>query len=425
MVCGGKGTRLAPILGDLPKALAPVAGRPLLAHLLEDLWSAGVSEVLLLAGVGGDRLRDAAGELAPPSLDVRTHIEARPLGTAGALHAVSGALAPRFLFVLGDLYTALDWPLLARVAQDHGGLGTLLVHRSSHPSDSDLVALDDRDRLVGWLGRGEGGRTTAALPAAALTNAGVGVLSRRLLCYIPTDRPSDLFGEVIPRRVDARDAIFGYRSCEYVKDMGTPKRLAEVDGAVRSGRARRRAEAVLLDRDGVLVEEAGPVISPDRLRLIPGAAQALARLNRASVRLALVTNQAAVARGLCDRSAVDAVHARLVELLAEAGARLDSLHVCPHHPETHHAEGVAPLRGPCLCRKPSTGLLEEALGALGVPPWRAMVVGDSTADLQAAANAGLASAGLATGHGCADGRHPARPVWRFSDLAAAADWICG
>jgi histidinol-phosphate phosphatase family protein len=425
VVCGGQGTRLASILGDLPKALVPVADRALLHYLLTDLAAAGVSEVLLLAGPGGESLREAAGVLAPAGLAVHTEIEPYPRGTAGALHPVAHRLRERFLYVLGDVFTALDWSRLAAAGEANGGLGTLLVHRSSHPEDSDLLALDDGDRLAGWVGRGPGGRSTAAVPTAALTNAGVAVLHRRLLDYVPPDRATDFFGEVIPRRVDARAALYGYRSAEYVKDLGTPERLREVDGDVRAGRVKNRAEAVLLDRDGVLTAEVGPVTHPDQLRLLPGAAEAVGRLNRASIRTAVVTNQAVVARGLCSALAVDAIHERLAVLLAEAGAHLDGVYVCPHHPETHHGEGDPALRGPCRCRKPSVGLVESALAELSVPAWRAVVVGDATVDLQLAANAGLPAIALDSGLACGDAQHPARPVWRFADLAAAARWLCG
>lgn len=424
VLCGGRGTRLASVLGELPKALVPVAGRPLLSHLLTDLAAAGVAEVLLLAGVGGERLREAARELAPAGLRVHTEIEGRPLGTAGALHPVASRLRERFLYVLGDVYTALDWRRLAAAGDANGGLGTLVVHRSSHPEDSDLLALDDADGISGWVGRGPQGRSTATVVTAALTNAGVGVLHRRLLERIPPDRPSDLFGEVIPRLVDARAALFGYRSCEYVKDLGTPDRLAQVDADVASGRARLRAEAVLLDRDGVLNAEVGPLWRPDQLRLLPGAGAAVARLNRARIRAVVVTNQAVVARGLCSAEALDDIHGRLAALLEGAGAKLDGVYVCPHHPETHHGEGVSALRGPCRCRKPAVGLVESALAELGVAPGRTLVVGDATVDLQLAANAGLPAAGLDTGLGCADGQYPARAVWRFTDVAAAARWLC-
>jgi histidinol-phosphate phosphatase family protein len=225
--------------------------------------------------------------------------------------------------------------------------------------------------------------------------------------------------------VDARAALYGYRSSEYVKDSGTPARLREVDGDVRAGRVRNRAEVVLLDRDGVLTAEVGPVTHPDQLRLLPGVAEAVARLNRASIRTAVVTNQAVVARGLCSGETLDAIHQRLAALLTAAGAHLDGVFFCPHHPETHHGEGDPALRGPCRCRKPSVGLVESALAALSVAAGRAVVVGDATVDLQLASNAGLPAIAVDTGLACRDGQYPARPVWRFADLAAAARWLCG
>jgi len=423
VLCGGRATRLASVLGDLPKVLVPVAGQPLLHHLLRDLGAAGVGEVLLLAGVGGDRVGEAAAELAPAGLRVETIIEPEPRGTAGALHGVAEQLRERFLLIYGDVFTAVDWPRLTAYDQARSGLATLLVHRSDHPEDSDVVVTDDRDRVTGWLGRHPAQRR-GPLPAAPLTNAGVAAFHRDLLHHIPADRASDLFGEVLPTLVTARLPVFGYRSSEYVKDLGTPERLAAVERYVSSGRARLRAEVVLLDRDGVLNEEVGNVSRPDQLRLLPGAAEGLRRLNDAGIRTAVITNQAVVARGLCTAEELDGIHEHLAELLRAEGARLDGLYYCPHHPETHHGEGVAELRGPCRCRKPAVGLAEDALSALDAPAWRTLVIGDSTTDLQLATNAGLASIAVDTGHGCKDGRHPARDVWRFPDLAAAAAWIC-
>jgi histidinol-phosphate phosphatase family protein len=425
VVCGGQGTRLACVLGELPKALAPVAGRPLLAWLLVDLARAGVAEVLLLAGVGADAVARAAQELAPAGLRVRAVVEDAPLGTAGALQNAAAHLEPRFLYVLGDVFTALDWSGLAAAGEATGGLATLVVHRSSHPEDSDVVALGDDDRLIAWVSRRPDERRRASIAGVALGNAGAAVLDRRILQRIPRDRPSDLFGEILPPLVALRAPVFGYRTSEYVRDLGTPTRLAAVAADVAAGRTRRRAEAVLLDRDGVLTEDRGPVWRPADLRLLPGAAAALARLAAAGVRTALVTNQPAAARGLCRPETLDRVNERLQALLADHGARLDRIFECRHHPETHHREGVAALRGPCRCRKPSTGLVDDALASLERPAWRTVVIGDRTDDLQLAHNAGLPGIALATGAGCADGRCPARPSQRFTDLTTAVDWLLG
>ncbi|MEM9598952.1 MAG: sugar phosphate nucleotidyltransferase, partial [Acidobacteriota bacterium] len=85
VVCGGSGTRIAPSIGNLPKVLTPIDGRPLLSLFLEDLRASFPrAEVLLLAGHGGDRVAAAAAELAPAGIRVEVLVEPRPLGTAGA-----------------------------------------------------------------------------------------------------------------------------------------------------------------------------------------------------------------------------------------------------------------------------------------------------------------------------------------------------
>ncbi|MEM9598902.1 MAG: HAD-IIIA family hydrolase, partial [Acidobacteriota bacterium] len=423
VVCGGSGTRIAPSIGNLPKVLTPIGGRPLLSLFLEDLRASFPrAEVLLLAGHGGDRVAAAAAELAPAGIRVEVLVEPRPLGTAGALHAAADHLRERFLFACGDIVTALDWHRFWEHAQARGGLGTLLVHRSSHPEDSDLVALGDDDRAIAWSRRGARRGTVGH---GALGNAGLAVLHRDILRGIPPDRPTDLFRDILPSLVTRRAAIHGYRTSEYVKDMGTPDRLEAVREDARRGRIERRADLVLLDRDGVLNEDVPWLSRPEDLRLIPGSARGVRRLNEAGILTAVVTNQPVIARGMCSAEEMDRIHDRLRGLLAAEGATLDRVYVCPHHPETHHGEGIAALRGPCPCRKPATGMVEQALSDLDAPAWRSLVVGDRTSDMQLAANAGLASIGVETGQGLGDGLCPAPPVWTFPDLGAACDWICG
>jgi histidinol-phosphate phosphatase family protein len=425
ILCGGQGTRLAPAIGDLPKVLAPVADRPLLAHLLSKLARAGARRVVLLAGSGGEAVSEIAPTLAPPGLVVETIVERNPLGTGGALRSIESQLPERFLVLFGDIYATVDFRRLSDSALERGGLGTLLVHRSSHPEDSDVVAIDDAQRLISWMGRGPR-RTSSAVGAAALTNAAVSVLHRDLLRRIPSDRPSDLTAEVLPPLVDARAPLYAYVSSEYVRDIGTPERLRSVDADCRAGRTALAAELALLDRDGVLVEEGPePVVSPDGIRLLPGAAEGVRCLNEAGIRVVVVTNQAVVARGLCSPSTLEAIHGRLRDLLAAQGAKLDAIYHCPHHPETHWQEGPSALRGPCRCRKPSTGMVERALDETGVVAWRGVVVGDATIDLQLAANAGLAGICVRTGKGGDDGLYPARATWQFDDLRSAARWLTG
>ncbi len=426
VLCGGEGRRMRPLLGDLPKVFAPLAGRPLLARLLGDLAAGGIEQVLLVGGPDLARHEEAVSRLAPSGLELDLLIETARGGTAGALLVAERRLDQRFFLVYGDLITALDWQRLGAAASRNGGLATLVVHRSDHPWDSDVIRLADDGRVIGW--RRPGGsrdKWPGASREPLLGNSGVRVLSRDLLRFVARDRPTDLDRELLPWQVAARAEVFGYVTSEYIRDVGTPKRLAAAEADLLAGRTAKRAELAIIDRDGTLVDAPGgrPPLTAAELRLVPGAARGLRRLNRAGVRAVLATNQAAVARGLMSESELERQHARLVELLAREGAHLDEIHVCPHHPEAHYREGRAALRGPCECRKPSTGMVEAALRRAGIAPWRAVVVGDSSTDLQLAQNSGLPGVGVETGAACRDGVYPASATWRFTDFAAAAAWL--
>ncbi len=153
--------------------------------------------------------------------------------------------------------------------------------------------------------------------------------------------------------------------------------------------------AVFLDRDGVLIEDAHYVGSPDRVCLIPGAAEAVAGLNRAGWAVVVVTNQAGVAKGYFTAAAVEAVHEFLAEQLAGYGARVDGFYYCPHHPEGE----VTAYRTRCACRKPEPGMIRAAAADLGLDPARSWMVGDRATDLEAGAAAGCRTVLVRTGYG--------------------------
>lgn len=131
--------------------------------------------------------------------------------------------------------------------------------------------------------------------------------------------------------------------------------------------------AVLLDRDGTLIEDVPYNGDPGRVQVMPGADAAVERLRAAGMKLAVVSNQAAIGRGLVTRGQVAAVNARVEELLGPLGPWL----ICPHDP----AAG-------CACRKPAPGLVIQAAQQLDVPVGRCAVVGDIGSDVEAAHRAG-------------------------------------
>ncbi|MFZ5774838.1 MAG: D-glycero-beta-D-manno-heptose 1,7-bisphosphate 7-phosphatase [Thermodesulfobacteriota bacterium] len=182
--------------------------------------------------------------------------------------------------------------------------------------------------------------------------------------------------------------------------------------------------AVFLDRDGTINEQMGYVNHISRFVLLPGVAEAIRRLNEYGVPVVVVTNQSGLARGYFPEELLDEVHARMTRLLAESGAHLDGIYVCPHHPEAKEER----FRVACDCRKPKPGLFLRAAAELDLDLSRSFLVGDRWSDLKAAAAVGATGVLVLTGYGRGDyqyiGPHQTiQPAWVAEDLAAAVGWI--
>ncbi len=144
--------------------------------------------------------------------------------------------------------------------------------------------------------------------------------------------------------------------------------------------------AVFLDRDGTIIEDVGYIGDPEEVRLVEGAAEAIRRFSEAGRLVVLVSNQSGIARGRFDEEALSRVHARLEELLAERGTRLDGAYYCPYldGPEAI----VEDYRQDSGLRKPKPGMLLQAADDLDIDLPRSWMIGDSSVDIEAGRNAG-------------------------------------
>lgn len=167
--------------------------------------------------------------------------------------------------------------------------------------------------------------------------------------------------------------------------------------------------AVFLDRDGTIIEDTGYPNDPAKVRLLPGAADAIRRLREAGFAAVVISNQSGVGRGLVTMRDLDRVHARTVELLAERGAALDGAYYCPHHPDDE-----------CDCRKPAPGLIHRARRELSLSASGCYFVGDKASDIEAGAAAGCET--ILLGPADAGG---ATPSWRASSWAEIVDRVAG
>lgn len=177
---------------------------------------------------------------------------------------------------------------------------------------------------------------------------------------------------------------------------------------------------VIIDRDGTINEDRDDYVkSLDEWVPIPGSLEAIARLNQAGWQVVVATNQSGLARGLFDMAALNAMHARMHQILSQLGGRIEAIFFCPHRPEDS-----------CTCRKPEPGLFTSIATRFGVNLKGVPMVGDMPRDLLAATAVGCEPHLVRTGQGARlddaaieDLRARAPGLRVHGDLAAFADWL--
>ena len=172
--------------------------------------------------------------------------------------------------------------------------------------------------------------------------------------------------------------------------------------------------AVFIDRDGTISEEVGYVNHPSRFRVFPYSSEAIRILNDAGWLAIVITNQAGVARGYFSEDVIHKIHDQLTHDLQDGSAKLDAIYYCAHHPSV----GEPPYRLECDCRKPKTGLIQQAAKDFDIDMAASWMAGDRYSDVELARNAGLRSAFVLSGYG--------RGEWEYQSQAWAhrPDLVC-
>ncbi len=220
ILAGGLGTRLRCVLPDQPKVLASVRGRPFVAYLLDQLASQHFQRAVLCVGYRGEQVRNALGE-CHRGMQLLYSSEAQPSGTGGALALGSGmAQSDPVLVMNGDSYCECDLTDLLAWHDAQRAEATVLLNEVADTSRFGRVRVDVANRVVGFTEKGAGG--------AGTINAGIYILSRRVLSGIPTDRPLSLEREVFPSLIGS--GLYGYcpKPARFI-DIGTPESYAAAE----------------------------------------------------------------------------------------------------------------------------------------------------------------------------------------------------
>lgn len=424
IIAGGRGERLRCVTKNIPKPMVKIAGHPLLLRQIEALKRNGIREIYILTGHLGHVIRRYFGDGRSLGVDIRYVQEDRPLGTSGCVKALEGVIKSDFLLVYGDLAFDMDIKGLAAFHKMMSGIGAIVVHPNDHPYDSDIIDMDTDGRITGFI-------TKEKRPAycANLVNAAIYMLSPDIFRYIRGGEPGDFVKDVFPAALNDRWRLYGYKTAEYIKDIGTVGRLEQAVRDFIRGKIQRLSKgsskrpAIFFDRDGTLVDYVEQLHAPRDLALYRFSAPALKAVNDSDFLSFLITNQPVVARGLLDINGVKEMNNKLSTLLGEGGAYLDDIFFCPHHPDKGYTGENSAFKVICECRKPKTLMIRSAARKYNVDLKNSWIIGDSTVDVQTGVNAGLRTALVMTGLGGRDGKFGASPDFIFDNVRDAVDFI--
>jgi histidinol-phosphate phosphatase family protein len=405
--------------------MVPILGKPVLQHQIELCRKFGFTNIALLVHHRHEAISKFFGDGSLYGVRIQYVVEETPRGTAGALRDALPVLDDRFFVLYGDTFMDVDMRKMWNAHVDSGAVGTLLLHPNDHPHDSDLVEIETHGTVIGILPYPH----PPGRDVRNLVNAALYVLEREGLEDVaPIAGKADIAKHMFPCMLDLGRRLHGYITPEYIKDMGTPERLDKVErdcivGLPERLSTRHLRSAVFLDRDGTLIREVNHLKAPDQIDLLPGVAVAVRRLNRNGTLAVVVTNQPVVARGDITVEGLARIHARFESQLGEEGAFIDGLYFCPHHPDKGFSGEVSALKGPCYCRKPEPGLIDQACRELNIDRRNSWMIGDTTSDIEAGRRAGIRTIMLRTGYAGADAKHAVKADYICPDLPDAIAWI--
>lgn len=426
IMAGGKGTRLQTITNDkIPKPMVPVAGKPILQWQVECLREQGVTDVVLIIGYLGKKIKEFFRDGRQFGINIQYIEETIPLGTAGALSMLPPLLKKdTFFLVFGDVLFDITLTRMFQFHQKNQAKVTLFVHPNTHPFDSDLVICNEKGQVIGFDSK----NNLRTNWYHNCVNAGFYLVDKSVCENVPNKTKVDLEKQLLTKMIEVGDAVYAYHSSEYIKDIGTVARILEGEKDLKNGYIAQRSlsqkqKAIFLDRDGTINQKRGLIWKEEQFELEDGTIEAIRKINQSGYLAIVVTNQSAVARGLCQIKDIEEIHKKMETLLGQKGVYLDDIHFCPHHPDKGYPEENPIYKISCQCRKPNTGMLIDCARQYNIDMENSWIIGDSTVDIQTGKKAGIHTALVLTGDAGKDGKYNVNPDLICKNLGQAVKTI--
>lgn len=365
---GGYGKRLAPFTDTNPKPMYPVAGKPYIEHLILQVKSFGIRDVILLLGYLPEKIMDYLGDGSRYDMQIRYVVTDVECETEKRILAAKDILADHFLMMYCDNFCPIDFNRLVSDAEKNDALIQITAYANKEGYTKNNLKIDKNGKIAAYDKK----RIRTDL---AGVDIGYAILDKRILDL--TNEYNANFEAVVYPQVVEQGSMYATVTEHRYYSIGSFERIQLTEEFFKN------KDFVFLDRDGTLnvrPPKACYVEKPEDFVWLSGAIDAVKKLNDAGVLVFLISNQPGIARGRLTEETLAAIHDRMNADLEATGAHIDRIYYCPHNWD----EG-------CDCRKPKPGMLYQAQREFSLNLPHGFLVGDDERDIEAGEVAGCRS----------------------------------
>ncbi|MBN8782916.1 MAG: histidinol phosphate phosphatase [Sphingobacteriales bacterium SCN 48-20] len=405
ILAGGLGTRLRSAVPDLPKCLAPVAGRPFLFYVINYLRSQGINDFIFSLGYKHELITDYL-ERDFATLSYKTVIEEEPLGTGGAIRlAAAQAHSSQVIVTNGDTLFRADIPAMLQLHNSSHAVCTLALKPMNHFDRYGVVEINDEGRITAFKEKQQYEQGTI--------NGGLYVIDREALLATALAEKFSFEKDFLEARY-AQDKLYGIAQDNYFIDIGIPDdyNQAQQDLArpAISLKDIDKSWTLFMDRDGVFNHDkvGSYVFHPDEFVFYDGALDATRIIHEKFGRVIVTTNQRGVGRGLMTLEDLKTVNDKLQRIVKENGGQID------------HVYSATAMSNFDPIRKPNPGMAFLAKHDFpDIDLSKTIMIGNNPSDMQFGRHAGLYTVYLTTTNPPYELPHQ-DVDWQFESLYAFA-----
>lgn len=363
---GGLGERLKPFTETNPKPMYRFNGKPFLEYLVEQISGWGIREIIILLGYLPDKVTEYFGNGLKWNVNIRYIITPVGYDTQFRLKAAENYLEDDFLMMYCDNLCPIDFSLLTKEYKKNNALIQVTAYSNddAYTKDNMRIAVDGLVELY------DKKRRTENLKGVDI---GYAIVSKKVVSLMSNENEN--FEAVVYPKLVKDKRLFSTVTKHRYYSIGSFERIGLTEQYL-SGQ-----KYIFLDRDGVINErpsKAQYICKPQEFVWLPGAREAVKKLNDAGYFVIMVSNQAGIARGAMTENDFQCVQDKMSSDLAELGARIDAVYHCPHGWD----DG-------CECRKPKPGMLYQAQKDYSINLTECVLIGDDERDMITAHNANM------------------------------------